>query len=125
MKEFKKNLAKVTNKSILNFSKNDNNLKLLEHRNKKINKSNIYLIDKIYWLLEDCKKYGTFTFSGAARCGFIAIDMLQSMIRKKIINENEKNEFLNSIEWFVQDSCNGTATNCTSFFGQFQDRRGN
>ena len=94
----KKNLAKVTNKSILNFSKNDNNLKLLEHRNKKINKSNIYLIDKIYWLLEDCKKYGTFTFSGAARCGFIAIDMLQSMVRKKIINENEKNEFLNSIE---------------------------
>jgi len=94
----KKNLAKVTNKSILNFKKNDKNLKLLEHRNKKINKSNIYLIDKIYWLLEDCKKYGTFTFSGAARCGFIAVDMLESMVRKKIINENEKNKFLNSIE---------------------------
>ena len=94
----KKNLAIVTNKSILNFKKNNKNLKILEDRNKKINKSNIYLIDKIYWLLEDCKKYGTFTFSGAARCGFIAVDMLESMVRKKIINENEKNKFLNSIE---------------------------
>ena len=94
----KKNLTKVTNKSILNFKKNHKNLELLEYRNKKINNSNIYLIDKIYWLLEDCKKYGTFTFSGAARCGFIAVDMLESMMRKKIINQNEKNKFLNSIE---------------------------
>ena len=98
IRSIKKNLINVTNKSILNFKQNHKNLNILEYRNKKINNSNIYLIDKIYWLLEDCKKYGTFTFAGAARCGFIAVEMLESMVRKKIINQNEKNKFLNSIE---------------------------
>ena len=63
-----------------------------------INKSNLYVIDKIYWLLEDCKKYGTFTFAGAARSGFIAIEILESMVRNQIITITEKNKFLNSIE---------------------------
>jgi phosphohistidine swiveling domain-containing protein len=98
IRSIKKNLINVTNKSILNFKQNHKNLNILEYRNKKINNSNIYLIDKIYWLLEDCKKYGTFTVAGAARCGFIAVEMLESMVRKKIINQNEKNKFLNSIE---------------------------
>ena len=98
IRAIKKNLINVTNKSILNFKQNHKNLNILEYRNKKINNSNIYLIDKIYWLLEDCKKYGTFTFAGAARCGFIAVEMLESMVRKKIINQNEKNKFLNSVE---------------------------
>ena len=98
IRSIKKNLINVTNKSILNFKQNHKNLNILEYRNKKINNSNIYLIDKIYWLLEDCKKYGTFTFAGAARCGFIAVEMLESMVRKKIINQNEKNKFLNSVE---------------------------
>ena len=98
IRSIKKNLINVTNKSIINFKQNHKNLNILEYRNKKINNSNIYLIDKIYWLLEDCKKYGTFTFAGAARCGFIAVEMLESMVRKKIINQNEKNKFLNSVE---------------------------
>ena len=98
IRAIKKNLINVTNKSIINFKQNHKNLDILEYRNKKINNSNIYLIDKIYWLLEDCKKYGTFTFAGAARCGFIAVEMLESMVRKKIINQNEKNKFLNSVE---------------------------
>ena len=80
------------------FEKSHKNLNKLEERNKKINNSDIYLIDKIYWLIEDCKKYGTFTFAGAARCGFIAVEMLESMVRTKIINQDEKNKFLNSIE---------------------------
>ena len=93
-----KNLTKVTNKSILDFEQNHKNLNKLEETNKKINNSDIYLIDKIYWLIEDCKKYGTYTFAGASRCGFIAIEMLESMVRKKIVNQDEKNKFLNSIE---------------------------
>ena len=33
----------------------------------------MYMIDKIYWLIEDCKRFGTYPFAGFARCGFVAI----------------------------------------------------
>ena len=31
------------------------------------------LIEKVYWLLEDAKRYGTLPFAGLARAGFIAV----------------------------------------------------
>ena len=37
------------------------------------------LTDKIYWLLEDTKRYGTLPFAGLARVGFIAMQLLQSI----------------------------------------------
>lgn len=91
-------LRTVTNNTIKIFNKTKENLKILSNKNKLINNSNLYVIDKIYWLLEDCKKYGTFTFAGAARSGFIAIEILESMVRNQIITITEKNKFLNSIE---------------------------
>ena len=54
-------LRTVTNNTIKIFNKTKENLKILSNKNKLINNSNLYVIDKIYWLLEDCKKYGTFT----------------------------------------------------------------
>ena len=53
-------------------------------------------------LLEDCKKYGTFTFAGAARGGFIAIEILESMVRNQIITITEKNKFFNLLKQFPQ-----------------------
>ena len=57
----------------------------------------MYYIDKIYWLIEDCKKYGTLPFAGFARCAFTAVDFLNSLVEKKIISSNEKLLFLNSL----------------------------
>jgi glutamine kinase len=37
-------------------------------------------ISRIYWLIEDCKRYGTLPFAGLARAGFIAVQMLQSFV---------------------------------------------
>jgi phosphohistidine swiveling domain-containing protein len=98
IKKLIEGLRIVTNNTINNFNKTKKNLEILQIKNKQINDSSLYIIDKIYWLLEDCKKYGTFTFAGAARSGFIAIEILESMVRNKIINITEKNKFLNSIE---------------------------
>ena len=36
-------------------------------------------IEKVYWLLVDCKRYGTLPFVSLARVGFIAVQMLQSL----------------------------------------------
>ena len=36
-------------------------------------------------------------FAGLARCGFIAVDFLNSMVEEKIISLDDKNEFMSSI----------------------------
>ncbi len=94
----KNSLRNITLKSFGEFNKNKNNLKILTSKTKQILSSKIYLIDKIYWLIEDCKKFGTYTFAGSARCAFIAVDILNSIKDAKIINDKEKEIFLNSIK---------------------------
>ena len=43
-------------------------------------------VDKIYWLLEDCKRYGTLPFSGLARAGFIAVQFLRGFVKLNILS---------------------------------------
>lgn len=65
---------------------------------KEITSSNLSLIDKIYWLIEECKRYGTLPFAGIARAGFIAVAMLNSLVEIGFFTINEKMEFLNSLQ---------------------------
>ena len=37
-------------------------------------------IDRIYWLIEDTKRYGTLPFAGLARAGFVAVQILKSLL---------------------------------------------
>ncbi|MBI2339378.1 MAG: phosphoenolpyruvate synthase [Deltaproteobacteria bacterium] len=54
-------------------------------------------VSKIYWLLEDCKRYGTLPFAGLARTGFIAVQLLQSLQRVGILNRSEYDLFTRSL----------------------------
>ena len=66
----------------------------------------MYTIDKIYWLIEDCKRYGTYPFAGFARCGFVAIELLNSLVENKIISEGQKSKFLQSTNTITSDMKN-------------------
>lgn len=55
-------------------------------------------ISRIYWLLEDCKRYGTLPFAGLARAGFVAVQLLRSLVAVGILNEAEYAAFLTSLE---------------------------
>jgi phosphohistidine swiveling domain-containing protein len=70
----------------------------LPERREKILNSDLPLKDKIYWLLEDCKRYGTLPFAGLARAGFIAVQFLRSMVTTNIISESDYHSYLASIE---------------------------
>ncbi|CAN5530511.1 hypothetical protein BH11BAC1_BH11BAC1_11470 [soil metagenome] len=59
--------------------------------------SSLSTIDKIYWLIEECKRYGTLPFAGLARAGFIAIQFLKSFVTLKIITQHESDLFLGSL----------------------------
>jgi phosphohistidine swiveling domain-containing protein len=55
-------------------------------------------LTKIYWLMEDCKRYGTLPFAGLARAGFIAVQLLNSMVSIGILTAQERLLFLNSLD---------------------------
>ena len=80
-----------------------NRLEILEDKIKKIRKSNLSHIQKIFFLLNDCKKLGTLSFAGLARCAFISTNMLLSLKKKNLINKNELNNFYKSINTVSKD----------------------
>ena len=95
-----KNITKLT---INNTYKEIKLIEELERKQKIIDKKNIYWLDKIFWLVQDCKKLGTISFAGLARAGFVAIDILNSLENENIITQNDKNNFLNSINTILSD----------------------
>ena len=66
---------------------------LLTHRYSQIISSNLDTVSKIYWLLEDCKRYGTLPFTGAARLAFISTTLINSLIKVGVLSVKEVNEF--------------------------------
>ena len=95
--KIKKELKKITLNSILNIDDEIKKNEILKQKQNSVLNSKIYTIDKIYWFIEDCKRYGTEPFAGLARSGFIAVELLNSMVNKNIIHENEKDSFFQNI----------------------------
>jgi glutamine kinase len=55
-------------------------------------------ISRIYWLLEDCKRYGTLPFAGLARAGFIAVQLLRSLVSTGVLDEAEYSAFMANLD---------------------------
>jgi phosphohistidine swiveling domain-containing protein len=70
----------------------------LESRRAAILGSDLDRVSKIYWLIEDCKRYGTLPFAGLARAGFIAVQLLKSLIDVGILNADEYQRFMASLD---------------------------
>lgn len=99
--EIEISLLNITNK-ILDlkkglFIKDLKKIETLKRFEKKIIDSDLSLIDKIYWLIEYIKRYGTLPFAGVARAAFISIQMCKSLVEENIISEEEKEDFFNSL----------------------------
>lgn len=54
-------------------------------------------VTRIYWLLEDCRRYGTLPFAGLARAGFIAVQLLRSLVTVGVLNQVEYDAFLSGL----------------------------
>lgn len=73
-------------------------IKRLEQRQPTIMNSDLDIVSKIYWLIEDCKRYGTLPFAGLARAGFIAVQMLRSLVTVGVLTQHEYDQFMSSLE---------------------------
>ena len=99
--KIKNSLLEITNNIIHPaeglYKKDLDNSKKLQEKFHSITSSDLSLIDKVYWLIKDVKKYGTLPFAGAARAGFVAVQFLKSFVSECIITEEEYNLFLKSL----------------------------
>ncbi|MDR2643743.1 MAG: hypothetical protein LBC74_13230, partial [Planctomycetaceae bacterium] len=72
-------------------------IEILKTRYEWITKSALPVIDRIYWLSEDCKRFGTLPFAGIARAAFIAVQFFKSLVATEIISQIEYDEFMGSL----------------------------
>jgi glutamine kinase len=95
-------LRNLTNKII----NNDNGLWVrdrekvdkLAERLPKIRNASLDKISRVYWLLEDCKRYGTLPFAGLARAGFIATQFLSSLVATGVLDRAGHAAFMSDLE---------------------------
>jgi len=73
-------------------------VKTLTERRERLYNADTDAITKIYWLLEDCKRYGTLPFAGLARAGFISVSLLKSLVSLGVISKAESDRFINSLD---------------------------
>ncbi|MBS4275721.1 putative phosphoenolpyruvate synthase / pyruvate phosphate dikinase [Campylobacter vulpis] len=101
LKRLEFSLLELTNR-IINpnglYLKDIKKAKKLNAIYEKLTRSKLSLLDKIYWLLEECKRYGTLPFAGVARAGFVAMQMLNSLVEIGFFTQKERTEFLNSLQ---------------------------
>ena len=94
-------LRNLTNKIINNQNglwRNDQKrVDRLVERLAAIRDSSLDKISRVYWLLEDCKRYGTLPFAGLARAGFIATQFLESLVATGVIDRSEHAAFMSDL----------------------------
>jgi hypothetical protein len=54
-------------------------------------------LERIYWLLEDAKRYGTLPFAGLARAGFVAVQMLKSLVAVGVFSQSDYDAFIGGV----------------------------
>jgi len=95
-------LRNLTNKIINNenglWRKDREKVDKLVERLPKIRDASIDKISRVYWLLEDCKRYGTLPFAGLARAGFIATQFLNSLVTTGVLDKSGHAAFMSDLE---------------------------
>jgi|ETNmetMinimDraft_33_1059910.scaffolds.fasta_scaffold03351_3 phosphohistidine swiveling domain-containing protein len=99
-KKYRNKLKEITKKIISENQviKEKEKIYSLSTNIKKIYTKNISDIQKIYYLIEITKKYGTLPFSGLARCAFISQRILLDLKQLGLINEKEFKDFFSSLK---------------------------
>ena len=67
---------------------------VMKERRSVLSGSGADVLTRIYWLLEDTKRYGTLPFAGLARAGFIAVQFLRSLVSTGLIEPNQYDQFM-------------------------------
>lgn len=53
--------------------------------------------ERIWWLFADAQRYGTLPFAGLARVGFMAVEMLRSLVSTGVLSQGESDAFMSGV----------------------------
>ena len=70
---------------------------ILNARREELMASQADPLARIYWLLEDAKRYGTLPFAGLARAGFVAVQMLKSFVSVGVFSQHDYDAFMKGV----------------------------
>ena len=96
-------LKALTCNALTPIGSNIEPIKLLTSRRAKLEATNMSAINKIFALLDDCRRYGTLAFCHAARASFVATSLLTSFVSAGIISAERRLEFLASIKTVARE----------------------
>lgn len=71
---------------------------ILQARYDVLRGSDLDRVARIYWLLEDGKRYGTLPFAGLARAAFIAVQLLRSLVNVGVLTQGDYDAFMGSLD---------------------------
>jgi len=97
-----------------------NKLDVLNARREALLASNADPLERIYWLLEDAKRYGTLPFAGLARAGFVAVQMLRSLVSVGVFSQADYDAFMAGVSTVSGQLARDRATlDKTSFLARY------
>lgn len=100
--KYKYSLLKLTNNIIENkklLPYDINKIDKLRNKVDQINCKKISEIQKIYFILDLTKKYGSLPFAGIARCAFISTSFLKFFKKNNIISNEQYNNFFKALQF--------------------------
>jgi phosphohistidine swiveling domain-containing protein len=72
-------------------------IETLDVRRARLDTAALGSVERLYWLLEDCKRYGTLPFAGLARAGFVAVQILKSLVAVGVFSQADYDAFMGGL----------------------------
>tara|TARA_Y100001970_G_scaffold240171_1_gene302689 strand:- start:5294 stop:7615 length:2322 start_codon:yes stop_codon:yes gene_type:complete len=107
LSELKKITKDILKSNLIKEEKNK--VSLLSLNIKEIVEKKIGNIQKIFYLVQITKKYGTLPFAGLARCAFVSQRLLIDLKENKLISQDEFSNFFNSLNTITSNFSNDYA----------------
>ncbi len=96
VQELRDALQDITCKALVRLKADTEPVAKLSSLRSDVQSSSMALVDKIYAVVEDCKQQGTLAFSHAARAGFVATTLLNSLVAGGVLTTARRLAFMQS-----------------------------
>ena len=101
LKDINRNIINDNNQNI--FKNDIQRIAILDKRLEEFKKEKISSIQKIFFLIDLCKNYGTLPFSGIARSAFIATSILRDLQKKSLLSEQDLVNFYSNVNTITNE----------------------
>ena len=96
-------LKRVTQGALTRLARDVAPVREMARRSGMVDHVGLRPIERVFALLDDCRRFGTLAFSHAARAGFVAGTFLRSFVATQLFTEPRRQEFMNSVSTVAKE----------------------